>query len=117
MLLISNRPVYRKEVFSIIREYGFSGDGVNSYAQRYLAQSPELLRQQDKRAAEFYEARNVFYYSLVDQLCGEDYCRIVAEGMPLYHDRDHMTQSGARFIGGPLAEFIETRIFAGVPDP
>lgn len=108
ILIIANRPTYKKGVFEIINEYGAIGSGVNSYAQKYLTQSIVKLANQDKYAEKFYKANSVFYYSLVGSLCGENGpCKIIENSMPLYFDRDHLTKSGARLIGKDLLKYIE----------
>ena len=110
VMIISNRPTYKKNVFEIIREYGAIGSGINDYSKIYLQDPLELLRKQDEIAYDFYKINNIYYYSLVDSLCSDETCKIVQNNMPLYHDRDHMTMSGIKTFGNDLMDFINKNI-------
>jgi peptidoglycan/LPS O-acetylase OafA/YrhL len=112
ILIITNRPKYIKAVFSIINDYGFSGEGVNQYAQQYLYRPIGEMMEDDRHAQIFYQQNNIYYYSLVDALCRDERCEISFQGAPLYHDRGHLTMSGAVYVGPQLVEFIENTIFS-----
>lgn len=110
VMIISNRPTYKIGIFEIIKEYGAVGDGINKYAQKYLQEPPHILRKQDSIAADFYKDNKIYYYSLVNSLCGKEGCKVLYENMPLYYDKDHLTKSGALFVGPKLVDFIESNI-------
>jgi len=106
IMIISNRPKYKKAVFNILKEYGATGDGANKYAKKYLILSTE----QDAIAKKFYHENKIYYYSLNDSLCFEGTCKIVYQGMPLYHDGSHLTLSGAKYVGTDLVKYIDKNI-------
>ena len=110
ILIITNRPHYKKHIFSIIREHNIAGDGINKYAQKYLVQDIKTLKIMDDRARDFWERHGIHYYSLVDAFCGNDICQVSSNNYPLYHDATHLTQSGASFISDGLSSFIMNEI-------
>lgn len=110
VLIIANRPWYKKPVFSIVREYGFIGDGVNKYAQQYLGVPVNNMLKQDHVAEAFYQKNNVYYYSPVKDLCREGICKISTQGSLLYHDKAHLTMSGTRYVSSSLSSFIKEDI-------
>jgi peptidoglycan/LPS O-acetylase OafA/YrhL len=110
VLLITNRPLYRKHVFKIIREFGFGGEGVNLYAQKYLVESISLLKKSDETAKDFYAKHNLHYYSFVDSLCDDKICMISDDQKPLYFDSGHFTLSGTKYVSKNLSHFINSEI-------
>ena len=112
ILVIAQRPKYTNPVFAIILEYGIDGDSVNQYAQRYLELPIATLRQRDKRAEKYYKDHDIYYYSLVDDLCDATICKISIDGAPLYHDKSHLTWTGVKYISTALSNYIETTVLA-----
>lgn len=111
VVVIANRPTYKKQMFEIFHEFGVRADGINAYAQRYLRESYDTLRKQDTTAKEFYEHTiGVNYFSLVDLLCDSNMCKVSNKGMPLYYDTGHLTLSGAQYVSDGLSEYIDKEI-------
>jgi peptidoglycan/LPS O-acetylase OafA/YrhL len=112
ILIITNKPTYKRPVFSIIRQFGDRGREVNTYAQQYLQRSIDHMVEEDRLAEAFYKKNNIYYYSLVKDLCRAGVCKISDQRSPLYSDRDHLTMSGARYVGPGLSEFIKNNILS-----
>ena len=68
------------------------------------------LKSEDKKASIFYNKNKVYYYSLVNALCSDKECKIVHDGMPLYHDWAHLTLGGTKYVGASLVKYINDNI-------
>ncbi len=110
IMILSNRPTYRKPVFLILKEYDTLGSSINKIASKYMRKPLHVLKSEDKKASIFYNKNKVYYYSLVNALCSDKDCKIVHDGMPLYHDWAHLTLSGTKYVGADLVTYINNNI-------
>ena len=106
IIVYGERPKYNKHIFEILRELG-STRGADQYAAQYIMHSISKMRRRIKIATEYYQSIGVHYYSPIDELCNDKYCKILnSENRVLYHDNDHFSLDGDRYLSAAATAFV-----------